>query len=438
MNVLVVGGGGREHALGWKLKQSPRARRIFVAPGNAGTADDAENVDISADDIPGLLKFAQQNQVELTVIGPEAPLVAGIVDAFQAARLRVFGPSKAAAQLEGSKVFCKNLLHSANVPTAEFHVFRDAQSATRFVQDRFPDPNQHVPLVVKADGLAGGKGVVVCSTQAQALEAIDRIGLQREFGAAGKQLVIEERLNGQEVSILAITDGRTILTLPPAQDHKPAYDGDTGPNTGGMGAYCPAPLVDDAMLGWIEEHILVPTVHTMKRSRQPFKGVLYAGLMVTHQGPKVLEYNVRFGDPECQPLLMRLQTDLVDILEATIDGRLDELPPLKWDPRPSVCVVMASEGYPGNYEKGKLISGLEEASHLPDVKVFHSGTKMVDGQVVTGGGRVLAVTALGNNIATAKLQAYTAVKCIRWPGAWCRKDISDKALEPPKPETKRR
>jgi phosphoribosylamine--glycine ligase len=438
MNILVVGSGGREHALAWKLKQSSRASRIFVAPGNAGTAIDAENVEISSDDIPGLIKFAQQNRVELTVVGPEAPLVAGIVDAFQAAKLRVFGPSKTASQLEGSKVFCKNLLHAANVPTAEYHVFRDADSATRFVLDRFPDQNQHVPLVVKADGLAAGKGVVVCSTRAQALDAIDRIARQREFGAAGKQLVIEERLDGQEASVLAITDGRTILTLPPAQDHKPAYDGDTGPNTGGMGAYCPAPLVDDVLLRWIEEHILVPTIHTLKRSRQPFKGVLYAGLMMTHQGPKVLEYNVRFGDPECEPLLMRLKTDLVDVLDATIDGRLDELPPLEWDSRPSVCVVMASEGYPGNYEKGKVISGLDEAATLPDVKVFHAGTQLAGGQVVTSGGRVLAVTALGNNIATAKLQAYTAVKCIRWPGAWCRKDISDKALLPARPEPKRR
>ena len=438
MNILVIGSGGREHALAWKLKASPRADRIFVAPGNAGTAGDAENVDIAAEDIPALVKFAQQNRVELTVVGPETPLVAGIVDAFHDARLRVFGPSKAAAQLEGSKVFCKNLLHSANVPTAEYHVFRDADSASRFVLDRFPDQNQHVPLVVKADGLAAGKGVVVCSTQAQALDAIDRIARQREFGAAGKQLVIEERLDGQEASVLAITDGRTILTLPPCQDHKPAFDGDTGPNTGGMGAYCPAPLVDDALLRWIEEHILVPTIHTLKRSRQPFNGVLYAGLMMTHQGPKVLEYNVRFGDPECEPLLMRLQTDLVDVLEATIDGRLDELAPLAWDPRPSVCVVMASEGYPGRYEKGKVVSGLDEATALADVKVFHAGTQLSGGQVVTSGGRVLAVTALGNNIAAAKLQAYTAVKCIRWPGAWCRKDISDKALMPAKPEPKRR
>jgi phosphoribosylamine--glycine ligase len=438
MNILVVGSGGREHALAWKLKQSPRAGRVFVAPGNAGTAADAENVDILPDDIPGLLKFAQQNAIELTVVGPEAPLVAGIVDAFQAARQRIFGPSKVAAQLEGSKVFCKNLLHAANVPTAEYHVFRDAESATRFVLDRFPDQHQHVPLVIKADGLAAGKGVVVCSTRPQALDAIDRISRQREFGAAGKQLVIEERLDGQEASVLAITDGRTIITLPPAQDHKPAFDGDTGPNTGGMGAYSPAPLVDDAMLRWIEEHILVPTVHTMKRTRQPFKGVLYAGIMVTHQGPKVLEYNVRFGDPECQPLLMRLKSDLVDVIEATIDGRLDELPPLQWDPRPSVCVVMAAEGYPGSYEKGRVISGLDEAAALADVKVFHSGTKLSGDQVVTSGGRVLAVTALGNNIATAKFQAYTAVKRIRWPGAWCRKDISDKALAPSKTDSRRK
>ncbi len=428
MNVLVIGNGGREHALAWKLRQSPRVKTVFVAPGNAGTASEAVNVDVQGEDIAGLIKFAKQNSVELTIVGPEGPLAAGVVDAFQAEGLRVFGPSKRAAQLEGSKVFCKNLLHTANVPTAEFHVFRDGDSAVRFIIDRFPDDRGAVPVVVKADGLAAGKGVIVCSTKAQALDAIDRIARQREFGDAGKQIVIEERLDGQEASVLAITDGRTIITLPPAQDHKPAFDGDRGPNTGGMGAYCPAPLVDDAMLRWIEEHILVPTVHTMKRSRQPFRGVLYAGLMFTHQGPKVLEYNVRFGDPECQPLLMRLKTDLVEVIDATIDGRLDEIPPLVWDPRPSVCVVMASEGYPGNYEKGLPIRGLEEAAALPDVKVFHSGTKLVNGQVVTAGGRVLAVTAMGNSIANAKLQAYTAVKCIRWPGAWCRKDISDKAL----------
>ena len=430
MKVLVVGGGGREHALAWKIAQSPRVERVLIAPGNAGTASEGENVAIEADDIPGLVKFAQQNAIDLTVVGPEGPLVAGIVDVFQREKLRVFGPSRAAAQLEGSKVFCKDLLHGADVPSAEYRVFREPDSAMRYVMDRYASDDESVPLVVKADGLAAGKGVVVCATRRDALEAIDRIARRREFGAAGKQLVIEERLDGQEASVLAFTDGRTLVTLPPAQDHKRAHDGDTGPNTGGMGAYCPAPLVDERSLRWIEEHILVPTVHALKRSRQPFKGILYAGLMMTPaQGPKVLEYNVRLGDPECQPLLMRLKSDIVDLIEATIDGKLDEIKPPEWDPRPAVCVVMASEGYPGDYEKGRPIRGLEEAGAVEGVKVFHAGTKLVDGQVVTAGGRVLGVTALGQTIAAAKLQAYTAVKCIRWQGAWCRKDIADKAIE---------
>lgn len=438
MRVLVVGNGGREHALAWKLKSSPRVTRVFVAPGNAGTALDAENVPIAADDIAGLVKFAQENQINLTVVGPEAPLTLGIVDAFQDAKLRVFGPSKSAAQLEGSKVFCKDLLKAAHIPTADYRAFRDGDVATRYILDRYPSENESVPVVIKADGLAAGKGVIVCSTRADALSAIDRIARQKEFGTAGKQLVIEERLEGQEASVLAITDGRTILPLPPAQDHKPAFDGDKGPNTGGMGAYSPTPLVDDKMMRWIEEFILVPTVHHMKRSRHPFKGVLYAGLMVTNSGPKVLEYNVRFGDPECQPILMRLKSDLVTVLEATIDGKLDEIGPLQWDSRPTVSVVMASEGYPGNYETNRVIRGLDEAAAIPDVKVFHSGTKIhADGQVVTAGGRVLAVTAIGNSISAAKLQAYTAVKCIRWPGAWCRKDISDKALAHSIEETRR-
>jgi phosphoribosylamine--glycine ligase len=438
MKVLIVGSGGREHALAWKIAQSSRVRRVFVAPGNAGTASEAENVPLAADDVAGLVKFAKENAVDLTVVGPEVPLVAGIVDAFQHQKLRIFGPSKAAAQLEGSKVYCKNVLHGADVPTADYRVFRDPESAVRYVIDRYPN-EEVVPLVIKADGLAGGMGVFVCPNRREALAPIDRIARHEEFGAAGRQFVIEERLHGQEASILAVTDGRTIITLPPAQDHKAAYDGDKGPNTGGMGAYCPTPLVDDRSLRWIEEHILVPTVHAMKRSRQPFKGVLYAGVMLTpQQGPKVLEYNVRFGDPECQPLLMRLQSDLVDLLEATIDGKLDELPPLRWDERPAVSVVMASEGYPGDYEKGRPIRGLEEAAAVTDVKVFHSGTKLVDGQVLTDGGRVLAVTALGNTIAAAKLQAYTAVKQIRWPGAWCRKDIADKAMQPPREERKSR
>jgi len=428
MNVLIIGSGGREHALAWKIAQSSRADRVFVAPGNAGTAADAENIDVRSSDFPGLITFAKQNNVQLTVVGPEAPLADGIVDAFQGEGLRIFGPSKAAAQMEASKVFCKNLLRSADVPSADYHVFRDAVAAGRFIRDRYPDSNQNVPVVVKADGLAAGKGVIVCHTRDDALEAIDRICVSREFGDAGREIVIEERLDGQEASVLAITDGRTIVTLPPAQDHKPAYDDDEGPNTGGMGAYCPTPLVDATMLSWIEEHVLVPTVHAMKRSRNPFGGVLYAGLMITQQGPKVLEYNVRFGDPECQPLLMRLQSDLLDVLEATVDGTLGDISPLQWDQRPSVCVVMASAGYPGKYESGEEIRGLAQAAELPDVKVFHAGTQMVDGKVVTNGGRVLGVTAIGSSISAAKRQTYTAVKCIRWPGAWCRKDISDKAL----------
>jgi len=423
MNVLIVGSGGREHALAWKIAQSPRVNRVFVAPGNAGTGADAENVGIAADDFDALIRFAKDNQASLTVVGPEAPLAAGIVDAFQAEGLRVFGPNQAAAELEGSKVFCKEMLRSADVPSGDFQTFRDGQTAIKFLQDR-----EDVPVVVKADGLAAGKGVIVCDGRDQAIKAVERIAQDREFGSAGDRLVIEERLHGEEASVLAITDGKTIVTLQPAQDHKPAHDGDTGPNTGGMGAYCPAPLVDDEMLHWIEEHVLVPTVHAMKRARRPFHGVLYAGLMITNQGPKVLEYNVRFGDPEAQPLLMRLKTDLVDLLEAAVDGRLDEIPPLEWDPRPSVCVVMASEGYPGSYKKGHPIRGLDEAANVPDVKVFHAGTQLVDGQIVTSGGRVLGVTGLGDNIAKAKLQAYTAVKSIRWDGAWCRKDISDKAL----------
>lgn len=426
MRILVVGNGGREHALAWKLSQSARADQVFVAPGNAGTDADAENVDISAMDIPRLIKFAKDTSIDLTVVGPEAPLAAGIVDAFQTEQLRVFGPSKAAAELEASKVFCKNLLRAADVPTADFQVFRSAESASRYISDRYPTDSEDVPVVVKADGLAAGKGVIVCRNRDQALEAIERV--YQEFGDAAKQIVIEERLDGEEASIIAITDGQTIVTLSPAQDHKPAFDGDQGPNTGGMGAYCPAPIVDSATLEFVEEQVLVPTVHAMKRSRQPFRGVLYAGLIMTNQGPKVLEYNVRFGDPECQPLLMRLNTDLLDVIEATVDGRLDEIEPLSWDPRPAVCVVMASEGYPGSYEKGHAIRGLEEAAQLEGVKVFHAGTAIHDGKVVTTGGRVLSVTALGNSIPNAKLQAYKAVKCIRWDGAWCRKDISDKAI----------
>ncbi len=429
MKILVVGSGGREHALCWKIAQSPRVTELYCAPGNAGTALEATNVEIAATDNTSLVKFAKEKQIDLVVVGPEAPLVGGLVDALQASGIRAFGPTAAAAELEGSKVFCKNLLHTADVPTAGYQTFRRAEDAARYIKDRFPDPHDSVPVVVKADGLAAGKGVVVCDTQRDALDAIERISAKREFGDAGNHLVIEERLFGQEASLLAITDGSTILTLPAAQDHKPAYDGDQGPNTGGMGAYCPTPLVDDAMLAKIESDILVPVVHAMKRARRPFKGVLYAGLMITSAGPKVLEFNTRFGDPECQPLLMRLESDLVDILEAVALGRLSEIEPPRWNPSPSLCVVMASEGYPGKYENGRVITGLDRAAEVEGVKVFHAGTKLVDGQVVTDGGRVLGVTAIGSSVSNAKLKAYQAVKEIRWPGAWCRKDISDKALQ---------
>jgi phosphoribosylamine--glycine ligase len=424
MNVLIVGNGGREHALTWKISQSPRADRVFVAPGNAGTDIEGENVPIESNDFPALIHFAQDNAVGLTVVGPEAPLAAGIVDAFQAEGLRIFGPNQAAAELEASKVFCKDLLRSADIPSADYQVFRDPTEAIHYLNER-----DDCRIVVKADGLAAGKGVVVCSSRDEAMRAVEQIALQRVFGAAGNALVIEERLDGQEASVLAITDGSTIVTLQPAQDHKAAYDGDVGPNTGGMGAYCPAPLVNDEELAWIEEHVLVPTVHAMNRARRPFRGVLYAGVMMTFQGPKVLEFNVRFGDPECQPLLMRLKTDLLDLLDAAVDGTLDSRPPLEWDPRPAVCVVMAAKGYPGRYDKGLPIRGLADAEKLADVKVFHAGTA-VDGQgrVVTAGGRVLGVTALGDSTAGAKLNAYRGVKQIRWDGAWCRKDISDKAM----------
>lgn len=427
MRVMVVGNGGREHALAWKLKQSPRIKRLWIAPGNAGTAQEGENVPIGVDDIRGLVAFAKKESVDLVVVGPELPLSLGLVDALGEERIRAFGPSRAAAQLESSKVFCKLLLRQADVPTAECQIFRDVESATRYIKSRYANDRERTPLVVKADGLASGKGVIVCSYRDEVLDAIDRIGRKQEFGRAGAQMVIEERLEGPEVSVLAITDGRTIVPLPSAQDHKAAYDGDTGPNTGGMGAYSPTPIMTDELLETVQDKILVPSIHAMKRNRKPFRGVLYAGLMLTASGPKVLEYNVRFGDPECQPLLMRLKSDLLDLLEATVEGNLDSIDAPEWDPRPAICVVMASAGYPGSYETGSEITGLDAADKVTDVKVFHAGTQLKDGKVLTSGGRVLGVTAMGTSLANAKLQAYKGVQAIRWPGAWCRKDISDKA-----------
>lgn len=425
MNVLVVGNGGREHALAWKLSQSPEVSKVYVAPGNAGTAVDAENVDISQDDYPALIQFAKEHKIGLTVVGPEAPLVGGLVDAFLAEGLRVFGPTKKAAQMEGSKIFCKEVLNRALVPTARSQAFDNPNDAYAYLRATDQDG-----YVVKAGGLAAGKGVVVCDTKEEAAEAVRQIAEERAFGAAGDHFLIEERLVGQEASVLAITDGQTIMTLQPAQDHKAAYDGDVGPNTGGMGAYCPASLVDDRKLHWIEEKILLPTVFTLNRMDTKFKGVLYAGLMMTPQGPRVLEYNARFGDPECQPLLFRLKTDLHTVMQATIDERLMSLAPLKWDARPAVCVVMASKGYPGAYEKGFEIFGLDDAAQLPDVKVFHAGTKLdANGVVRTNGGRVLDVVALGDTVADAKRKAYEAVSKIHWEGSWSRSDIADKEIK---------
>lgn len=429
MNVLVIGKGGREHALVWKLARSPRVKRVFCAPGNAGTAIEGVNVPIESapNDFDRLVRFAKKENIGLVVIGPEDPLAAGLTDILHKEGLRVFGPSKAAAQLEASKVFAKNLMRNADVPTAEFRVFDHPQPARYYIESR------EYPLVVKADGLAAGKGVIVCSNRQEALAAVDRIMVREEFGqSVGRQVVIEKRLEGQELSLFSLVGGRAILPLPATQDHKAVFDGDEGPNTGGMGAYCPAPIATPELLQTIEETILIPSVHAMKRSRTPFRGLLFTGLMLTNQGPRVLEFNVRFGDPETQPLLFRLKSDLLDLLEAVVDDTLSDQDEarIEWDPRPSVCVVLCSQGYPGPYTKGRYISGLEEAAKLPDVQVFHAGTKIDGNAVVTDGGRVLGVTALGNTLADAKRRAYEAVAKIHFTGMHYRKDIADKALAP--------
>jgi phosphoribosylamine--glycine ligase len=426
-NILVVGRGGREHALVWKLKQSRRAGRIFCAPGNAGTAaEGAINTPFDHSDPERLARFCGREQVGFVVIGPEEPLVGGLADFLRARGLKVFGPSKEAARIEGSKAFAKELMRHADVPTAEFQVFDHPTPAKNYIETR------DYPLVVKADGLAAGKGVVVCPSGEEAIRAVARIMTHEEFGkAAGRKVVIEKKLDGEELSVLALVSGRTILPLPPCQDHKAVNDGDAGPNTGGMGAYCPAPAGTPELLTELEKDVFVPIVHAMKRGRFPFQGVLYAGLMLTNQGPRVLEFNCRFGDPETQPLLMRLKTDLLDLLEAVADDRLLEFEDrIEWDPRPAVCVVLCSAGYPGRYETGKPVEGIAAADALPGVKVFHAGTRLDDkGRVVTDGGRVLGVTALGDDLADAKARAYAAVKLIRFPGMHYRSDIADKALK---------
>ncbi|MGE3821642.1 MAG: phosphoribosylamine--glycine ligase [Isosphaeraceae bacterium] len=501
MNVLVIGKGGREHALCWKLKQSPRVSKVFCAPGNAGTGLDALNVGIEPGDFRALTQFARRERIGLTVVGPEEPLTNGIVDFFQREGLRIFGPRRDAAELEGSKVFAKELMRQAGIPTADYRIFRSAPDAEHYVMtrevslvvrskgrstlrntlhcrtaqetldaiDRIMDPREQlgpgvqveleergkrrafasaseardfvlgrpVGMVIKADGLAAGKGVYVCDNLRQAMDAIDTIMVRREYGRAGERVLIEERLDGFETSILALTDGRTIAPLATSQDHKRAYDHDEGPNTGGMGAYSPADLVTPEMMTQIESEVLVPVIHALKRARRPFRGVLYAGLMLTNQGPKVLEFNVRLGDPECQAVLMRLKSDLFEAIDAVVEERLDTVH-LEWDPRPAVTVVMASEGYPGNYERDRVINGLEEAEKVPGVKVFHAGTTSRpdpisgrEARIVTDGGRVLNVTAIGDTFAEAKARAYEAAKAIRFAGGWYRHDVADKAIRSP-------
>lgn len=421
MNILVVGSGGREHALVWKLAQSKRAGKIFCAPGNAGIASQAACVDISASDVDGLLAFALKEKIDLTVVGPESSLTLGIVDRFTEKGLRIFGPDSKAAILEGSKVFTKTLLEKYGIPSGFFKVFSDRNQAMAYLDEI------KAPVVVKADGLAAGKGVIVAASIAEAREAVDLIMADKAFGEAGNKVVVEEFLAGEEASFIAFTDGKTVLPLPTSQDHKAVFDGDKGPNTGGMGAYSPAPVVTEDLHRQVMEEIMLPTVRAMESEGRPYKGMLYAGLMIDQGRARVLEFNGRFGDPEAQPLLMRLKNDLVDVFEAVIDERLSDIT-LDIDPRPTVCVVMASGGYPGSYEKGKVITGLGPAAKMEDVVVFHAGTGYADGNFVNTGGRVLGVTATGGTLQAAIAKAYEAVNLISWEQCFFRKDIGQKAL----------
>ncbi len=424
MKVLVVGGGGREHALAWRLRQSPRVTALYCAPGNAGIAQHAECVPVAADDLRGLQKLARELDVDLTVVGPEVPLTMGLVDKFAAAGLRAFGPTAAAARLEGSKAFTKELLRQLRIPTAFFGVFSDADEAVRYVRE------VGAPVVVKADGLAAGKGVFICRSVDEAVEAIDELMRRRLFGDAGAQVVVEEFLEGEEVSFMAITDGTTVLPLATSQDHKRVFDHDRGPNTGGMGAYSPAPAMTAALHERVMSEIMVPVVEGMARQGIRYTGVLYAGLMLQGDKAKVLEFNVRFGDPEAQVILARLRSDLAELLDRACSGRLAGMT-IDWDPRPAVCVVLAAEGYPGGVERGRVIEGLGALEGWRNGVVFHAGTKRLEtppGLVVTDGGRVLGVTALGDTIEHAIDEAYTVAARIHWPGMHYRRDIGHRAL----------
>jgi phosphoribosylamine--glycine ligase len=423
MKILVVGGGGREHALAWKLAQSTAAEKVYVAPGNAGTERERglENIAIAADDINGLLKFARDTAIGLTVIGPEAPLVDGIVDTFTAAGLRCFGPGRQAAELEGSKTFTKNFLARFRIPTAAYASFTESGPAIEYIR------SQGAPIVVKADGLAAGKGVILARTEQRAIDAVTEMLAENTFGEAGHRVVIEEYLSGEEASFICMVDGEHVLPLASSQDHKARDEGDTGPNTGGMGAYSPAPVVTDSMHQRIMDLVILPTVKGMQELGRPYTGFLYAGVMIDDRGtPNVLEYNCRFGDPETQPIMMRLKSDLVELCNAAIDGRLDTVS-AEWDERAALGVVLAAGGYPGEYDKGDVISGLPEDTE--DTHVFHAGTAMKDGAVVTNGGRVLCVTALGDNVTEAQRRAYQVAETIHWKGIYFRRDIGHRAIE---------
>ena len=425
MKVLVIGSGGREHALVWKISQSKLVDKIFAAPGNGGISNQAECVNIKADDIPVLLDFARKEKVDLTVVGPEVPLASGIVDEFCKHKLRIFGPGKRAAQMESSKVFAKELMKKYNVPTADFSIFDEPDQTKRYIN------KIGVPCVVKADGLAAGKGVMVCNTAEEAERAVDTIMCDRVFADAGNRIVIEECLEGQEASIIIFADSKAIIPLASSQDHKRIFDFDQGANTGGMGAYCPAPVVTDELSQEILQTIVEPTIKGLASEGLSYKGILYVGVMITSQGPKVLEFNVRFGDPETQAILPRLDSDLVEVMLAAVDQGLNKYQKaggLDWDARACVCVVCASGGYPGKYEKGKEISGLQEAEDVSDIVVFHAGTKRLADKYVTNGGRVLGVTGLGPTIKEAIDKTYQAVKLINFDGMHYRKDIGRKAV----------
>ncbi|MBN3218498.1 phosphoribosylamine--glycine ligase [Pectobacterium polaris] len=424
MNILVIGNGGREHALAWKASQSPLAKRVYVAPGNAGTALEPAltNVDIAATDIPALVAFAQENHIDLTIVGPETPLVIGVVDAFQSAGLKIFGPTQGAAQLEGSKAFTKDFLARHNIPSAEYQNFTEVEPALAYVRSK------GAPIVIKADGLAAGKGVIVAMTLQEAENAIQDMLAGNAFGDAGHRIVVEEFLDGEEASFIVMVDGKNVLPMATSQDHKRVGDKDTGPNTGGMGAYSPAPVVTDEIHQRVMDQVIWPTVNGMAAEGNTYVGFLYAGLMISADGqPKVIEFNCRFGDPETQPIMLRLRSDLVELCLAACDGTLDQKNSV-WDERPSLGVVLAAGGYPADYNTGDVISGLPQQD-AEDGKVFHAGTKLNGIDVVTNGGRVLCVTALGNTVAEAQQRAYEIAAGIQWQGVFCRKDIGYRAIE---------